>query len=343
MYTTSKQGEAQPIRNMDVMAEEKGLAIDGEAALSTHINPSGRTGISGDTVATATMVRCSELKMSLSMRFRWKTGFGAAQELGVEEVNILEQNPQDDDDYDESRLQQQQQRQEGEEWVLSFGILWCPEDQSWVGHIGEQANSWGIIHRESATTTESFIGSRGNHFFTIDPIKITNHFEAGDEVRLDVNFKKSAASLVINDVFLHEFPLIVTVPDDIDVSAVVIEDFLLGCVFPQNVEVQIVSKRVAVKDSRKQHGKKDNKITSNYREKLVEELKAAGRAEGIPLREKPRPLLPTDIKISKDQRIKHKGNKKEMQQAYQLKSQALETENEIIKKLKEKKKDGTVI
>ena len=145
MYTTSKQGEAQPIRNMDVMAEEKGLAIDGEAALSTHINPSGRTGISGDTVATATMVRCSELKMSLSMRFRWKTGFGAAQELGVEEVNILEQNPQDDDDYDESRLQQQQQRQEGEEWVLSFGILWCPEDQSWVGHIGEQANSWGII------------------------------------------------------------------------------------------------------------------------------------------------------------------------------------------------------
>ena len=157
-------------------------------------------------------------------------------------------------------------------------------------------------------------------------------------MRLDVNFKKSAASLVINDVFLHEFPLIVTVPDDIDVSAVVIEDFLLGCVFPQNVEVQIVSKRVAVKDSRKQHGKKDNKITSNYREKLVEELKAAGRAEGIPLREKPRPLLPLTSRLVKINESSTRVIKKKCSRLINS-NHKCETKMKSSK-LKEKKKDA---
>ena len=52
---------------------EEGIAIESaEAASSTQLNPAG----GGDTVASATMVRCSEIKMSLSMRFRWKNRYG---------------------------------------------------------------------------------------------------------------------------------------------------------------------------------------------------------------------------------------------------------------------------
>ena len=167
-----------------------------------HFNSASK----GDTVASATMVRCSEVNMSLSMRFRWKNGSEVIDHgLRMGESGMMADYPQNNENRGE-RSEGEERQPDTNEFVLSFGIMWCPEERTWAGHIGEEANSWGIIHKESSLTTASFIGSRGNHYFAIDPIRVTDQFETSDEVRLDVNFKKSSAALIINSVFLHEFP-----------------------------------------------------------------------------------------------------------------------------------------
>ena len=173
--------------------------------------------------------RCDNVKMSLAMRFRWT---------------------------DSTLTSATKKHAEYAERLMSFGILWCPEDRPWQGHIGQEANSWGVIHKQmgvaarddpssSASSCSSLIGAKGLHFFSIDPIRIGRHLEESDELRMDVNFKMSSATLAVNNVILHEFPLMVSVTEnDSSRSNVVIEDFIMGCICPEDLEVHSLTCRI---------------------------------------------------------------------------------------------------
>ena len=67
--------------------------------------------------------------------------------------------------------------------------------------------------------------------------------------------------------------------------------------------------------------------------KLVEELIAAGRTEGIQYRGKPKLLYPSELRQSKEEKRRNKGRHTQMKLAYNLKGE--DVDNEIIKKWKE--------
>lgn len=159
-----------------------------------------------------------------------------------------------------------------------------------------------------------------------------------DELRLDVNFRRSIAILSINNVFLHEFSLNISVPLEFRDVIVSIEDFVLGlflsfislppllslsfllyffplsillpagCVLTPDIECKIIAERLSVPNTRE----RIERIVFQ-REKLEEDLIAEGAAMGLQFKGKPKLLVASELKQSPNEKRRNKSRKKGMQ------------------------------
>ena len=305
LVTNFKSSYAPQIKIITYFPPSKPTAADVGSSSNQYAFSADRTSVSftGNeetglgVVNPSTFIRCDDLNVSLAMRFR------------LREVGMSACSPP-------SSTQPKH--------AVSIGIAYCPDflqQQAVHSHVGktyfsrviidsyasrsfrsagEFPNSWGLIYKahpqidpEVPVTPDTCIASCGSILSTIAPLKICGQFDASDEVRIDVSFKRSAVFLIVNNVVLHEFTLKVTVPHDSPITSVALEDFVVGCVVGTGVEAQISSERLSIRDNRERLER-----AIFQQERVQEELINAGLAEGIQFRGKPKLMLAQSLRQS---------------------------------------------
>jgi len=195
--------------------------------------------------------------------------------------------------------------------AVSFGLAYNPQDKLLPeGLVGMIPNSWGIIIDEEAT----IIAAGGHMLFAVSPVFLGSPESGkGDELRIDVNFRRSSAQLYVNNVLLHSFTLQLAVPNDSTVDSAVLEDFILGCVVSEGVMGMVVGERVAVADTRSRLAR-----AMFAKDRLAEGRLAVGQANGIPYRGKKRLFKPEPLQPSQQEKQRNVARRDGLKEAYEL-------------------------
>lgn len=160
--------------------------------------------------------------------------------------------------------------------AISFGLSYCPSS---FNPIGLAANSWGVVIQGQ----ESVVAANGERLCVLQPIRIASsmQMQGGDELRIDVNFRRCTAHTYVNNILVHSFSLIVMVPAESNVLSAIPEDFFVGFSVSGGITATIFDDRLRINDRQSRLSQ-----AMLMKDRLVQERKAGSKAKGIPSRGK---------------------------------------------------------